>query len=191
MDFFIKEGYADAAKAFAEESGVTMPREDEAFNLEQRSKLRQSIQNGQIDEALDMISDIDCVLLDDPKLRFRLHQQQFIELIRADKIEDALEYAQTYLAPLGRDDSTLLQELERTVTLLIFEKKDTGPLGDLLDLSQRLCVAECVNSTLLDKHTGIQEPRLVTLLKMMMWAQDQLKEKGYPSINDLATSQLE
>lgn len=48
-------------------------------------------------------------------------QQHLIELIRQDKIVDALEFAQAELAPRGEDDPKFLQELEKTMALLAFE----------------------------------------------------------------------
>jgi hypothetical protein len=45
------------------------------------------------------------------ELSFHLQQQQLIELIRAGKIEEALEFAGTYLAPIGEENPILLHEL--------------------------------------------------------------------------------
>ena len=44
-------------------------------------------------------------------LPFYLRQQQTIELIMEDKIEEALEFAEAHLAPLGRDNTELKDEV--------------------------------------------------------------------------------
>ena len=44
-------------------------------------------------------------------LSFHLQQQQLIELIRANKIEEALDFAEAFLAPIGEEHPELLKEL--------------------------------------------------------------------------------
>lgn len=50
-------------------------------------------------------------------LSFHLQQQRLIELIRAHKMEEALEFAQEYLAPRGEEDPQFLEELGVLPTL--------------------------------------------------------------------------
>jgi len=45
------------------------------------------------------------------ELCFHLQQQQLIELIRAGSVEEALDFAATYLAPIGEENPVLLHEL--------------------------------------------------------------------------------
>ncbi len=44
-------------------------------------------------------------------LSFHLQQQQLIELIRENKIEEALDFAEAFLAPIGEENPDLLKEL--------------------------------------------------------------------------------
>lgn len=44
-------------------------------------------------------------------LAFHLQQQRLIELIRGGRVEEALEFAQEYLAPLAEEHPALLEEL--------------------------------------------------------------------------------
>ena len=44
-------------------------------------------------------------------LSFHLQQQQLIELIRENKIEEALDFAEAFLAPIGEEHPDLLKEL--------------------------------------------------------------------------------
>ena len=47
-------------------------------------------------------------------LSFHLQQQQLIELIRSGKIEEALDFAEAFLAPIGEEHPDLLKELGLT-----------------------------------------------------------------------------
>mmetsp|Transcript_29236 Transcript_29236/g.93520 ORF Transcript_29236/g.93520 Transcript_29236/m.93520 type:complete len:164 (+) Transcript_29236:496-987(+) len=126
------------------------------------------------------------------QLFFHLQQQRLIELIRGGDIEAALEFAQEYLAPRGEENSAFLEELERTIALLAFEDTASCPVSDLLDISQRQKTASELNAAILSSQCQEKEPRLPNLLKMMIWAQNQLDEKiSYPRINDLVNGTLE
>ena len=51
------------------------------------------------------------ILEEKHQLSFHLQQQRLIELIRAGKTEEALEFAQEYLAPRGEENPAFLEEL--------------------------------------------------------------------------------
>jgi hypothetical protein len=51
------------------------------------------------------------ILEEKHQLSFHLQQQQLIELIREGKTEEALEFAQEYLAPRGEENPAFLEEL--------------------------------------------------------------------------------
>lgn len=70
-------------------------------------------------------------------------QQHLIELIRAQNIKAALDFAQTYLGEHGEENPTILNELERTMALLAFENPEESPFGELLHPSQRQKVIFC------------------------------------------------
>jgi hypothetical protein len=68
-----------------------------------------------------MTNDLDPETLDTvPTLFFRLQLQRLIELIRGDKVMEALDFAEEELAPLTASDPVLLAELEETMALLAF-----------------------------------------------------------------------
>lgn len=64
-------------------------------------------------------------------------QLHLIELIRNNRIEEALAFAQSHLSEAGEEDPSVLAELERTVALLAFEEPLNSPFGDLLAPSHR------------------------------------------------------
>jgi hypothetical protein len=85
----------------------------------------------------------------------------------------------------------LAHPAERTVALLAFEDAKSSPVGDLMDVAQRQKTASELNAAILSSQGQEKEPRLVLLLKMMLWAQQQLDEKAtYPKVTDLATATL-
>ena len=73
----------------------------------------------------------------------------------------------------------------------MFEDAASSPVGDLMAASQRLKTASELNTAILTKYNQEQEPRLQTLMKMLLWSQDQLAEKAtFPKMIDLSTGQL-
>ncbi|XP_052202001.1 protein GID8 homolog isoform X4 [Diospyros lotus] len=117
--------------------------------------------------------------------------------VQCGNVEDAIEKVND-LNP----EQSFLEELEKTVALLAFEDASSCPVGELLDISQRLKTASEVNAAILmsQSHEKAKlcmvnwttDPKLPSLLKMLIWAQNQLDEKAaYPRINDLSTAKLE
>ncbi|CAJ0768537.1 23612_t:CDS:2, partial [Entrophospora sp. SA101] len=117
------------------------------------------------------------ILDTNPKLYFHLQQQRLIEYIRQGRVSEALEFAQDELAPLGEENPEFLEELERSMALLAFDDTTTSPVGDLLHPSQRLRTASELNAAILTSQSQEKDPKLPNLLKMLVWAQDELDEK--------------
>ncbi|CAN4084007.1 unnamed protein product [Withania somnifera] len=191
MNFLVTEGYVEAAEKFRIESG-TDPDIDLA-TITDRMAVKKAVQSGNVEDAIEKVNDLNPEILDtNPQLFFHLQQQRLIELIRNGKIEEALEFAQEELAPRGEENQTFLEDLEKTVALLAFEDVSKCPVGELLDVSQRLKTASEVNAAILTSQSHEKDPKLPSLLKMLIWAQNQLDEKVfYPRITNLSTASLE
>ncbi|KAK4340575.1 hypothetical protein RND71_039076 [Anisodus tanguticus] len=216
MNFLVTEGYVEAAEKFRKESG-TDPDIDLA-TITDRMAVKKAVQAGNVEDAIEKVNDLNpedkkkpfycdtvyfvpkagkifsriAILDTNPQLFFHLQQQRLIELIRNGKVEEALEFAQEELAPRGEENQSFLEELEKTVALLAFEDVSNCPIGELLDVSQRLKTASEVNAAILTSQSHEKDPKLPSLLKMLIWAQNQLGEKAvYPRINDLSTAALE
>ncbi|MCL4144432.1 UNVERIFIED_CONTAM: hypothetical protein GTU68_000132 [Idotea baltica] len=107
-------------------------------HLDERIKIRTAIQNGNIQEAMRMVTALHPEILDDnSKLFFHLQQLVLIELIRSGRVEEAVVYAQDHLAERGQRDPAVLHQLERTLALLAFDPPDSSPFADLLHPSHR------------------------------------------------------
>ncbi|KAJ0018883.1 hypothetical protein Pint_10692 [Pistacia integerrima] len=193
MNFLVTEGYVDAAEKFRMESGTEQIADIDLATITDRMAVKKAVQCGNVEDAIEKVNDLNPEILDtNPQLFFHLQQQRLIELIRNGKVEEALEFAQEELAPRGEENQSFLEELERTVALLAFEDVSNCPVGDLLDISQRLKTASEVNAAILTSQSHEKDPKLPSLLKMLVWAQNQLDEKAaYPRINNLSTATLE
>eukprot|EP01137_Pigoraptor_chileana_P005688 Opistho-2@49086 len=191
MNYLVIEGYKDAAERFMHESGEN-PNID-LNSIEDRMRIRASVQKGNIEHAIELVNDLNPEILDtNPRLYFHLQQQRLIELIRQNRMQDALEFAQEEMAPRVEEHPQFLEELERTMALLAFENQKACPVGHLLDASQRQKTASELNAAILTSQAQEREPKLPGLLKMLFWAQSQLDEKvRYPRMTDVASASLE
>ena len=143
-------------------------------------------------------------------LLFHLQKQHLIELIRDQKVEDALHFAAEHLAERGTEDryvdshnhpacsnirqcSEVLQELERTLALLAFDDPASCPFADLLSSGHRQQVASQLNAAILRaEHAESNQSKLAVSLKMLLWAQEELDKKSvrYPHMQ-LSIGQIE
>ncbi|CAH1786029.1 unnamed protein product [Owenia fusiformis] len=192
MNYLVTEGFREAAEKFKMESGI-QPNID-LDTLDERIKIRDAIQRGKIEEAISLVNNLQPELLDNDRyLFFHLQQQHLIELIRDRNIEAALDFAQTHLAERGEENPEILSELERTLALLAFEEPEASPFGELLHPSQRQKVASELNAAILEMENRDSTPKLANLLKLLLWAQDQLDSKKvkYPKMTDLAKGTID
>lgn len=191
MNYLVIEGYKDAAEKFSQESGL-QPSVDLLY-IEERMNIRNTIQSGNIDEAIEKVNDLDPEILDNnPKLYFHLQQQKLIEFIKQNKIMEAIEFAQEELAPRGEENTEFLDDLEQTMALLAFDDNDKSPVKGLLEHSQRQKTASELNAAILTSQCQDRDPRLLSLLKLLTWAQNQLNEKAvFPNIKNFVTAELE
>lgn len=191
MNYLVTEGFKEAAEKFQQESGVDPT--VELNSLDDRIRIRDAIQNGRIQEATDLVNQLHPELLDNDKyLYFHLQQLHLIELIRTGRIEEALQFAQDQLSEAGESDGNILDELERTLALLAFDEPHKSPFSDLLHPAHRQKIASELNAAILKmEHRG--RPRLNNLLKMILWAQDELDNKKvkYPKMTDLGSATIE
>ncbi|XP_029774000.1 glucose-induced degradation protein 8 homolog isoform X1 [Suricata suricatta] len=190
--FPFPEGFKEAAEKFRMESGIEPSVDLET--LDERIKIREMILKGQIQEAIALINSLHPELLDTNRfLYFHLQQQHLIELIRQRETEAALEFAQTQLAEQGEESRECLTEMERTLALLAFDNPEESPFGDLLHMMQRQKVWSEVNQAVLDYENRESTPKLAKLLKLLLWAQNELDQKKvkYPKMTDLSKGVIE
>lgn len=97
------------------------------------------------------------------------------------------------MSEAGESNADVLNELERTLALLAFEKPQNSPFADLLEQSHRQKVASELNAAILKmEHHENTSPRIINLLKLILWAQSELDKRalGYPKMKELDTGRL-
>jgi len=191
MNFLITNDHVIAAEKFMEESG-TEPVSD-LGKADVRILARKAVQNGNALEAIWKVNDMNPeILKTNLQLFFHLQQQRFIELIHEGKVEEALELSQKELAPRGQKNPEFLEELERTMSLLAFDNPSNCPVQDLYSDSQRQKTATELNTAILISQGLEKDPKLVHVLKLLVWAQNQLHKRAfYPHITDFENATLE
>ena len=135
------------------------------------------------------------VLDQDSALHFALLRLQLIELIRKatatpdGDITPALTFATTHLAPRAPTNPDFLEDLERTMALLIFPPDNLAPpLAALLDPALRQDVARRVNQALLTSQGERSKAALHDLVNYRSWANQkamQAKKEHLPEHIDL------
>ncbi|KAF9629727.1 hypothetical protein BFW01_g10930 [Lasiodiplodia theobromae] len=182
MDYLVSEGYPMAAKRFALEANI--PHSAEPQSIQERVDIRNAIHAGNIESAIHKINDLNPQILDhDAALHFALLRLQLIELIRkcmsspnAD-ITPALTFATSELAPRAPTNQEFLEDLERTMALLIFPPENLAPpLAQLLDPSLRQTVATRVNEAILASQGANREARIKQLVRLRAWSENKAKE---------------
>ena len=182
MNYLIVEGYKSAAEKFTQEWGIE---DNMDFDLiEKRREIRILIQEGKIDEAIEMINDVNPEILDtNDELYFKLKKQKLIELIKNKHIEEALLFSQGVIAEKAAKRTEFLDQMEEVMTLLAFENPKESPLKNLVDSSSRQKLASEVNEAILTNQWVSSEVKLPFLLKMLIWSEKQLgKTLTYPRL---------
>lgn len=187
MNFLIKntDDFVEAAKKFMMESG-TEPDLDFG-EASDRVFAHKAVKDGNVLEAIQKVNDMNPeILTTNPKLFFHLQQQRFIELVHEGNVEEALELSNKELAPRGQENPELLEELERTLSLLVFVNPSDCPVEDLYSSAHCQKTAIELNATILKSRRLENDPKLVHVLKLLVWAQNELfKGADYPFIEGL------
>lgn len=130
-----------------------------------------------------MANGIEQILDENPSLHFALLRLQLVELIRActsspdGDINPALEFATAQLAPRAPTNPQFLEDLERTLALLIFPSDNLSPaLASLLDPSLRKDIATRVNEAILQSQGVRKEARLRNLVKLRAFAENKARD---------------
>lgn len=178
MDYLVSEGYPSAAQNFAQEANI-QPRVD-AESIQERVEIRNAIYGGDIQGAIEKINELNPQILDrDPSLHFSLLRLHLIELIRTSPsdISPALTFATTHLAPRAPTNPAFLEDLELTMSLLIFPPENLAPpLAALLDPSLRKDVAKRVNEAILTSQGERTRSKLLELVRTRAWAEKKARD---------------
>ncbi|PRP85898.1 hypothetical protein PROFUN_06172 [Planoprotostelium fungivorum] len=173
MNYFMIEGYKEAAQNFQQESAAV-----DLETISERVNIRNLMESGRVEEAVECTNDMNPEILDtNSALFFHIQQQRLIELIRENRTMDALQFAQQQLAAQGEENPEFLEELEKTMALLAFDDHTSTPLSHLMSLRQRIKIASELNAAILLSQKQDKDPKLPFLIKMTKWSQETLGDK--------------
>ena len=123
------------------------------------------------------------VLDNNPSLHFALLRLQLVELIRTcnsstgGDISPALSFATTQLAPRAPTHPKFLEDLERTMALLVFPPDNLEPqLAALLHPDLRRSVADQVNKAILTCQNQRRDAAIRNLVRLRAWAENTARE---------------
>ncbi|KAF2970172.1 hypothetical protein GQX73_g3349 [Xylaria multiplex] len=177
LDYLTVAGYPNAAAKFCSEANLQPQQPTSA--IQQRERILKFIHRGEIENAIQELNQVYPSILDnDDSLLFALLRLQLVELIRncntsPDRdISAALKFAQTKLGPKATTKPEFLEDLEKTMSLLVFPQDDTldPSLSALLKPNLRRGVADQVNDAIL----GYQQRKgaaIGQLVKMRVWSE--------------------
>ncbi|KAL4427270.1 hypothetical protein ABPG74_011506 [Tetrahymena malaccensis] len=194
MNFFLIEGYKEAAEKFRDESQTEIS--DQDFEcMQPRIDIRKLILNGQIDEAIKELDKTNKKVLEQNKdINFNIKLQKCIEFIKKEQIDEAIQFAQEELLPIlesSNDKKDQYQDsMEKVMSLLAFENLEESPYQHLVGNSQRIKISSQVNYEML-KGQQEKENKLPTLIKLLLWSQEKLSEKlEFPQIKNISTAKF-
>ena len=171
MNYLSTQGHAAAAATFERETGTPQVLNPESTAV--RMQIRQSIErDGNLADAIDRVVDVNPEIVEErPELLFRLKKQEFIELVRQNRTDEALEFAERELARRVEGDEGLLRELESAMALLLFEDARSSPLGQYLSEEYTHETADLLNASILASETRAVDgrSRLPHMLHLLLW----------------------
>jgi hypothetical protein len=133
VDYMLRSSYYDTALKLAEMKGIQELVDIDIF-FEAR-KVIEALRNQDCTEALTWCSENKTRLKKSKsKFEFKLRLQEFIELVRAERMMDAIMYARKHLAAWG---STNMKELQQAMATLAFKSNtDCAGYKILFDMQQ-------------------------------------------------------
>ncbi|KAI1383648.1 CTLH/CRA C-terminal to lish motif domain-containing protein [Hypoxylon trugodes] len=182
LDYLTVAGYPNAAAKFSTEANLS-PQQPSAAILA-RQQIQNSIHRGEIEGAIRALNDLDPSILDkDEPLHFALLRLQLVELIRESRpggdIGPALEFAQTQLGPKAPRTPQFLEDLEKTMSLLVFDHDNLDPsLKALLHPDLRKNVADEVNKAILESQNQRRDAAIRHLVQMRAWSEDIVRKES-------------
>ncbi|ORY59715.1 CTLH/CRA C-terminal to lish motif domain-containing protein [Pseudomassariella vexata] len=182
LDYLTMAGYPNAAARFSAEANL-QPQQDDA-SIVARQQIQNSIHKGDIQVAINALNDMDPEILDtDAPLHFALLRLQLVELIRqctsspGGDITPALDFATEQLGPRAPTNSQFLEDLEKTMTLLVFRDTVDPPVAELLKPDLRRDVADKVNKAILQRQQQRRDAAIRHLVQMRAWGEEAVRKE--------------
>ena len=170
-NYLIIEGHKNALLKFIEEAKVKIEYDENL--LDKRVKIRNLILEDNIQEAINEINNINSEILEkNPNIHFELKKQKLISLIKENKVDESLEFAQKVLYPITQNNQKMLSELEKIMSLLAFENISQSPFKDIGTKVNLKTLASIVNLTILSEQSQPCDLILPLVLKLLKFIQE-------------------
>ncbi|KAI0395782.1 ran binding protein in the microtubule-organising centre [Xylariaceae sp. FL0594] len=178
LDYLTVAGYPNAAAKFSSEANL--PAQQPASSIHIRQRIQRLIHKGEIEDAIQVLNaEYPSILDEDDALLFALLRLQLVELIRECNsspnrdVRAALKFAQTKLGPKAAANQEFLDDLEKTMSLLVFPQDSLDPsLASLFQPGLRREVAEQVNQAILALQLQRKEAAIRRLVQMRAWSEE-------------------
>ena len=173
MNYLTSTGCLEAAGTFSKESSIDLKVDDKLLI---RDKIRQSIINDDIEEVIKLLNEVSpAILSQNQKLLFKLRLQKLVWYIKENKVVEALAYGQEILAPSAKGNPELMKELEKALSLIVFNSVEGSPLAEIASPFYKLIVADEVNEEVarVQKEAGND---IAALVKSLKWIEKKLEK---------------
>ncbi|KAI3435118.1 CTLH domain-containing protein [Psidium guajava] len=144
-------------------------------DMEKRKRIFHFALDGNALKAIDLTEELAPDLLEkNSDLHFDLLTLHFVKLVCSRRCTEALEFAQSKLAPFGKE---YVGKLEDFMALLAYEEPEKSPMFHLLSLDYRQLVADSLNRAILAHANQPSYSTLERLIKQMMVVRQLLSQE--------------
>ncbi|CAD8163569.1 unnamed protein product [Paramecium octaurelia] len=158
---------------------------DQLVNQE-RIKIQQLIREGKIADVLDILSEMMPGFLQKEGVQLTLYAQYFIELLKKDKVQEAINLGQIHLSQhlhfqvecVDENLNPIKLKIEQIFGLIIYDDIGTSALKGLISQQQRERVCDYINRSLLIEMGYEDESALEICLKQLIQVCGQIQQRG-------------
>eukprot|EP01120_Amphizonella_sp_Union-15-10_P006599 TRINITY_DN2144_c0_g1_i1.p1 TRINITY_DN2144_c0_g1~~TRINITY_DN2144_c0_g1_i1.p1 ORF type:complete len:337 (+),score=71.78 TRINITY_DN2144_c0_g1_i1:69-1079(+) len=168
-DYLLHFGYEETLVTFEKTCDMKQIDNPKYFSLSNRKKIRELILSGDISSAIELTHKLyDGLLNKEKQIYFQLHCQQFVEMVKQRRIEEAIAFAQKVLSVYWENSSGSNDlYLKDCCALLCYGDPESSPVSYLLLMSHREAIAAKLNEAILrrDVKAGESTSRLEMVMK--------------------------
>ncbi|KAF8024201.1 hypothetical protein BT93_F1408 [Corymbia citriodora subsp. variegata] len=144
-------------------------------DMEKRKRIFHFALEGNALRAIDLTEELAPDLLKkNLDLHFDLLTLHFVKLVRSSSCTEALEFAQSKLAPFGNE---YVKKLEDFMALLAYVDPEKSPMFHLVSLDYRQSVADSLNRAILAHANQPRHSTLERLIKQMVVVRQLLSQE--------------
>ncbi|XP_068143940.1 glucose-induced degradation protein 8-A homolog [Drosophila tropicalis] len=165
MNYLVREAYKETAQRYVIEAGIG--KHPQLDSVEDRLLIRNAVRAGRVQYAMEVAKKLYPRLFEtDNYMYFHMQQMQLIELIRERKADQSSVQKNPNFPMQGHQHHQRLESIceDRTLALLPKEKFDESRKRQQEELFPGL--ENC-------------EPKMMFLIKLILWAQNQLEDVGF------------